>query len=314
MKKLYLLLLSGAMLGAAACVDNAYDLTKIETGDVTIGDDKSEFKIPLVKILVPMNDLASGGANIREIFREADIWLPSTLPNGDPYVDMRQLCDNTAGYAYSVLALLVQQLEVDDDKLGEIATLLGNKYIDWFTATLPGVTSATFVGVFTDAFRHDPAIRLQLTDTLLLLAHEYLTGISIDPISYDLEEVNLDAGVVDMLADNLDPEGMANAKKTLSIRGTVTNNLPITMTLAALIEQTGTTMEVTANAATQGNQMTQPRLTADALRQIIDGVTITAPCTIERYYPGANNFNPSLQHQITIELHLVKRGGLKLDI
>ena len=45
MKKLVILLLCGAF--ALSCTDKAYDLSQIETGDVAIGNDDSEFRMPL---------------------------------------------------------------------------------------------------------------------------------------------------------------------------------------------------------------------------------------------------------------------------
>ena len=60
--------------------DKAYDLNKIESGDVTIGNDQSEWIMPLAQITVGMDELQDGSADIRAIFDEVDIWLPTTLP------------------------------------------------------------------------------------------------------------------------------------------------------------------------------------------------------------------------------------------
>lgn len=62
MKKLVILLLCGAF--ALSCTDKAYDLSQIETGDVAIGNDDSEFRMPLMTVLVPMADLAADGKEI----------------------------------------------------------------------------------------------------------------------------------------------------------------------------------------------------------------------------------------------------------
>ena len=66
MKKLVILLLCGAF--ALSCTDKAYDLSQIETGDVAIGNDDSEFRMPLMTVLVPMADLAADGKEIQAIF------------------------------------------------------------------------------------------------------------------------------------------------------------------------------------------------------------------------------------------------------
>lgn len=68
--------------------DKAYDLNKIESGDVTIGNDQSEWIMPLAQITVGMDELQDGSADIRAIFDEVDIWLPTTLPGNAEWVDM----------------------------------------------------------------------------------------------------------------------------------------------------------------------------------------------------------------------------------
>ena len=40
--------------------DKAYDLNKIESGDVTIGNDQSEWIMPLAQITVGMDELQDG--------------------------------------------------------------------------------------------------------------------------------------------------------------------------------------------------------------------------------------------------------------
>mgnify|MGYP001512705596 CR=1 FL=1 len=74
-RKLILLLLSGML--STACVDKDYDLGNIDTDNIAIGDEGSQFRIPLVKVLVSKDEIKNNGGNIEEIFREADIWFPS---------------------------------------------------------------------------------------------------------------------------------------------------------------------------------------------------------------------------------------------
>lgn len=90
MRKLILLLLSGML--STACVDKDYDLGNIDTDNIAIGDEGSQFRIPLVKVLVSKDEIKNNGGNIEEIFREADIWFPSQLPDGK-FVDLVKLQD-----------------------------------------------------------------------------------------------------------------------------------------------------------------------------------------------------------------------------
>lgn len=75
MRKLILLLLSGML--STACVDKDYDLGNIDTDNIAIGDEGSQFRIPLVKVLVSKDEIKNNGGNIEEIFREADSFPPS---------------------------------------------------------------------------------------------------------------------------------------------------------------------------------------------------------------------------------------------
>lgn len=65
---------------ASSCIDNAYDLSNVNTDDVTIGDEDSEYRLPLATVYVSMSELNEGGADIKTLFDEADIWLPRPCP------------------------------------------------------------------------------------------------------------------------------------------------------------------------------------------------------------------------------------------
>ena len=56
----------------------------------------------------------------------------------------------------------------------------------------------------------------------------------------------------------------------------------------------------------------ETRLYAESLRQLVDNAAINIPVTLEKYYPG-RGFETD-KPQIEIKLHLIKHGGLKLDI
>lgn len=64
---------------ATSCIDNNYDLSEIDTDGVVIGD---EFRLPLATVTVSMSELGKDGTDIKALFDEADIWLPSPLPAG----------------------------------------------------------------------------------------------------------------------------------------------------------------------------------------------------------------------------------------
>lgn len=103
---------------ASSCIDNAYDLSNVNTDDVTIGDEDSEYRLPLATVYVSMSELNEGGADIKTLFDEADIWLPSPLPGNAAYVDLREL-QNTPETITPLLDALIDQI-----KAGEFSPFL----------------------------------------------------------------------------------------------------------------------------------------------------------------------------------------------
>ena len=71
-----------------SCIENNYDLSEIDTDGVVIGD---EFRLPLATVTVSMSELSKEGTDIKALFDEADIWLPSPLPAGGKYVDLQKI-------------------------------------------------------------------------------------------------------------------------------------------------------------------------------------------------------------------------------
>ena len=110
---------------ASSCIDNAYDLSNVNTDDVTIGDEDSEYRLPLATVYVSMSELNEGGADIKTLFDEADIWLPSPLPGNAAYVDLREL-QNTPETITPLLDALIDQMMDDDAKITAVADLLGS--------------------------------------------------------------------------------------------------------------------------------------------------------------------------------------------
>lgn len=121
---------------ASSCIDNAYDLSNVNTDDVTIGDEDSEYRLPLATVYVSMSELNEGGADIKTLFDEADIWLPSPLPGNAAYVDLREL-QNTPETITPLLDALIDQMMDDDAKITAVADLLAEKYLSTFLPLLP---------------------------------------------------------------------------------------------------------------------------------------------------------------------------------
>ena len=312
MRKFVLLLLTGALF--TACIDKDYDLENIETDNVTIGGDESEFRIPLASVRVSLNEIASEGNNIQKIFAEADVWLPSQLPGSDSngaYADLVKLAGNTDDYTDGLLDALIAQMLTDDNKINAVAELLcDDKYFDTFREMLhlpAGTQPETFIPVFTNTFRTEETLREELSTEVKNLARGYLTTMDVELPDYDVGKVDISDDVVDMLAGNL------NADNTLDLYGEIANELPVTLQIDPVFTPTDVSFHVNVKANTADNEIEPTRLTEENLRQIVAGIRIQIPIELQRYYPG-KGFQENIDHQIVINLRLLKKGGLKLDI
>lgn len=311
MRKLILLLLSGVL--STACVDKDYDLGNIDTDNIAIGDEGSQFRIPLVKVLVSKDEIKNNDGDIEKIFREADIWFPTQLPD-DKFVDLVKL-QNEPAYVNTLLRTLREEMQASDAKLASVVDLVWDKYAAEFLLllNLTAPDEQTFKTAFKTAYRNDASLRERLADEVSALARTYLTGsLGIDQLEYEVGHIDISSDIVDMLADNLDPEGTPNARNTLFLYGQITSGLPLSLRLDPRLSPTEVTFQVEVGVDKTSNDIPETQLFAEDLRQIVEGITIRIPVTLTEYYPG-KGFSDD-QYQIVISLSLLKNGGLKLDI
>ena len=311
MRKLILLLLSGVL--STACVDKDYDLGNIDTDNIAIGDEGSQFRIPLVKVLVAKEEFNNNDGDIEKIFREADIWFPTQLPD-DKFVDLVKL-QNEPAYVNTLLRTLREEMQTSDAKLASVVDLVWDKYAADFLPllNLTAPDEQTFKTAFKTAYRNDASLRERLADEVSALARTYLTGsLGIDQLEYEVGHIDISSDIVDMLADNLDPEGTPNARNTLFLYGQITSGLPLSLRLDPRLSPTEVTFQVEVGVDKTSNDIPETQLFAEDLRQIVEGITIRIPETLTEYYHG-KGFSDD-QYQIVISLSLLKNGGLILDI
>lgn len=261
-----------------------------------------------------MQEITDNGIDIENVFRETDIWLPTELP--DAYVDIRRLVSDEA-YVSTLLDLLVDELLVSDTKLDQVVELIWNTpaYRQSVTGSVPELDlddADTFRSLFRSLYQNNAQVRELLDEQVRLLAHDYLTALQVDDITYDIDRIDLDDNIVDMLAENLDPEGTPDAKNTLHIYGTIANRLPLSAEIQARLRPTLIEVPVQIDAKSEENVIAETPIYGEDLRTLIHGCQVVIPVTLDRYY--RNGFDNTADCQLLIELHLVKRGGLKLNL
>lgn len=314
MKKLLRLLLIVTAFSAVSCIDNDYDLSKIDTDDLTIGGEGSKFQIPLATVNVSMKEIASGGVDIQAIFDEANIWLPTTLPPIEgktvDYVDIVKLNAADATYTSALLNNLIEQMKTDNAKCNVVAEHIFKtpEYKKVFESYLPAGLNDK--DKFSEAFRTAFRINSTIQNEAKMLAKNYLTlNLNVSLQSYTIEDIKIDNSIVDMLSKNLDKPG-----NSLSIYGEVMSKLPISLTLASpSFSPTDIRFGDIRVAADATSSINRTAITEKDLRQLVDNVVISLPLTLERYYKD-KNFKSSEETQLTIHLRLEKEGGLNLKL
>ncbi len=321
MRKFFLLLLTGALF--TACIDKDYDLENIETDNVTIGGDESKFEIPLAKVLVTLADIANGDVNIQELCEKADKWLPSKLPGNADYVDLTQLTLHS--YTDGIFDALIAEMQSTPSKLDEVTDMIWDDYRDVFASILGVSPSPENEALFKTAFKTVYDTDDRVLDEVKSQFSGYLTeDLNVEPIDYNIGRVDISDDVVDMIADNLDPEGSGSSKNSLYLAGEIASKLPISLYLEPELKSVpedgspATTIlkfDVEVDATKGTNEIKdseKTRLYAEGLRQLLNNAAISIPVTLEKYYPG-KGFETG-KSQIEIKLYLIKNGGLKLDI
>lgn len=316
MRKLSLLLLAGTFL--TACVDKDYDLNDIDTDDITIGDETSVFRMPLATVKIGMSELNENGTDIRDIFREADVWLPTEL-DGD-YADLKRLLANDTDYIDGLLDDLTAEMMTSDTKLRTVTDEIWSNpnYKASFENLVPGITSDVtndeFHTAFREVFLNEPVMREQLGVEVARLARGYLTDLRVEELRYEIDGLELGSDVVDMLTKNLDPEAKPGEKNTLCLYGQIASKLPISMKISPQFTPTDVACDVSVDALKASNPIEETQLFEEDLRQIVEGVTIVIPVTLERYYRDLGFDETATEPQLVIDLRVVKRGGLTLNL
>ena len=311
MKKL--LLLCPLALLAVGCFDRDYDLSDLDTEHIAIGDDASCFDVPLATIKVALDDIHDDKGSLRQMLAEADVWLPSALPDGSDYVDLHRVRTDDA-YLDILLDALIDEMVRDEEKLAQVADLAWSDYRIKFLGTLnlpAGVTEAQFLETFKAQFRTgalSTAIRTKTEES----ARNYLTALDVETLEYDLGKIDL-GDMLDMLTDNLDPEGTPEPVNTLSIEGEVASSLPLTLNLSPSFEPTDIRVATFLIEADATTQLPSTRIYAADLRRLsrASDVTVRVPIDLQRYYPGTV---VDQQTPVVIRLSLRKTGALNLQL
>jgi len=311
MKKIFLLCSFGLL--TLSCVDKDYDLSDIDTDHIAIGDDASLFKVPLARIEVGLDEIHDSKGSLQQMLDEADVWLPAQLPGGADYVDLHAVRTDDA-YLDELLDALIEEMFRDEMKLSRVADLVWSDYKIKFLDALrlpDDVDEETFKTVFEEQF-HGGTLSGTVRQKTEESARNYLTALDVDDLEYDLGSLDL-GDALDMLTDNLDPEGAPDPVNALSIEGEVSSSLPLTLSLSPSFDPTGIEIDTFHIEADATTPLPSTRIYAEDLRTLSAAarVTVRVEVDLQRYYPGTVI---DQQTPVSIRLSLFKTGSLNLDI
>ncbi len=322
LRLLFLLIICISVTG---CIDNAYDLTKLETDEdsqIVIGNDNSEFKMPLVTIKFSVASLNKAGQNgsvsITELMDEVHVWLPSTLPGGVDYIEIGRLMQDGV-YLNSIVTALLDEMNANEQKRREVCSLIAQKYRGQVLAILDGLVSdaiITYIRNLSDEDAAEAIAKLYIqyngivAEAVRYIDYEFLLGLQMEDISFDIPSIDISEELYDMLVENLAPENRQKSMNGLYIYGTIESDLPISFEINPRLQ--GLRTELGKISVSEGvNNLNEVRLSADDLYTLTQGygATFITSVNLGRYYI---NKKLSSEHTVSIKLKLRKTGGLKL--
>ncbi len=305
------LLLLACSLFVVSCIDENYDLSNIDTDKISIGDQDTEFRVPLALIHIGSDEIDGNidgnSISLVDFFHEADIWLPEPLPGGATDIDVEKL-QSDGNYLLELTDALIEQMKIDDQKIDAVAGLIYDKYQNQFD--FPGLpadqfTRDEYLMAFRAAFRSEEiTLGEQLSAAIRNQAGQYLNKMDqIDPMAYDLGEIEVGGDVLDMIVGDAADDEVVGA-----LYGWIESRIPAELEIRPVFANTS--VEFTLKLLLdQRSDFEEVEITRKDLEQIFNNARVDVTLRLLRYTPRA--YNPSLE-QLTIRMSLLKKGGLNL--
>ena len=301
-----------------SCIDERYDLSNIESSEIAIGNDESEFLMPLAQISIRVDRLVAeseeGEENILDLYGEASIWIPA-VPD---FLDVPRLSEDEA-YLASILEALFEEMHTSETKRMEVCTLIATSYREEFISMLSGslpqeilnpilnTDNETGARLIADLFMQNEW-QEEVFDSICELASSHICNLQIDDVVYEIPRLQISSDVKQMLRNNLDPIEAEHATNALYLFGSIESELPFQFQINPYFEQTA----INIGALHIGQDPTafdHVRISAEDLECLFEGSRLHMPVLIEKYYPqqGIN-----LDQEIKLSISLRKTGSLIL--
>lgn len=296
MKKI--LLYSAALTLAISCVDERFDLSDVNVGDVAIGSDESRFKIPLANITVMADAIQGEDGSLESILGNADLLIPESIKILDlhnPPVD-------------AMVEALFERLK-DEDEARKVANFLEeSKYRDDVEAALPPeLHGLDFDIVFT---KHFDALydRQELRDELRRVIEEYFATINeiLPTVNVEMDGFGIEDDMIELLTGT----------GAIRIYGTVENRMPINGNASLVLVRNDGRSILSLDLPLDYAQRTKDfsvTIDNDALRGMAENMTMQVSLDLASYYPHQDFLSDEDRTVMKLVLKLEKQGGLNIS-
>lgn len=307
----------------SSCIDTDFNLSEIDTDDITIGNNDSEFLMPLASIRISSEDIGQNigedEVSIKELYDEVSVWFPSTLPDNADYVDIARLMSDEQ-YTRKIFDALYNELLNDIDKRTSICEYVVHKHrqqlVDlWLNDSNPiiKVLAQEFNKLSdSEAVYFLSGVIVTYADFIKNMFYGLATAdidcLALNDVDVDIPSLEISSDIEDMLSENLDPASVTNPINAIYIYGYVESDFPFQFLLSPIIENTMIVLGdiLIDKGKTDINEI---RIYKEDIQTLFNGSHFNMPIVVERYYPYIGYDDTSA---ITLHLYVRKTGGLKI--
>lgn len=310
-----------------SCIDKDYDLSQIETDDIAVGNNQSEFKMPLATIHFTSYNICSNTSgdqlSLKQLYDEADIWFPTNLPDGAEYIEIYRILDSEhfdSAYFDSIVHALEEELQNDSDKRTLIASHIAAKYrntfinalydtgnseLNQYAALILNADQAEATAIISEIILSHAA---ETEEAVQIVFRRFLEKLHLENIHTDIPKIEISSDIRDMLLNNLDDSSVENPINCLYLSGDADNGFPFIFQINPHVENTSIDFgQITVHQG--ANNIEEIRIMRDDMQRLLDGATFSMSLITMRYYPHRSFTDET---EFCVKLRLRKTGALQL--
>ncbi|MFI3318738.1 MAG: membrane lipoprotein lipid attachment site-containing protein [Rikenellaceae bacterium] len=338
MKKFTFTLLAAALV-AGCNVNEDFDLSKIESDNLTFGNENSLFEAPMVSITIDLDEQfsstteslstrASSDKSFADYVSEYDELIPSSYSQDG--VDLQLLADQEdSSYRDTFIEELVTEAVTDEGKSETLASLVYDNWdsLDEIDPEIKDVLTESeidytadkdaFVGAFSTTLQsEDSTLASAITTTASALVQQNISEltdeIQAQDISASIDAIALPDDILKMITDNLDGENCS-----LRLFARIVNNIPFDFSLNTPTIEAISGYVLTMEDNLENDRLESNEISSDNLTEILEGINVVTTLSITTFYPSSSTKSETETEQsegysITIELGLIKSGAITL--